>query len=144
MLKTISEPPNRYASSDCLRVTIPNSLLLSLEERAPKSTRFVVGLLWRVGLDLHVRLRRLDGCGLRPRDLEISVGLVRFGLERHLDFLELFRILLAKQLADELAQLLGIEAIAGDQRVEIGGEMGGTLIAVGDVARECLEADRVE
>ena len=74
-------------------------------------------------------------------DLRHEAGL---GVERELGVLELLRVFLAEQLAHELAQLLRIEAVAGDQRVEIGGELRGRLVAIGDVARERLEADRIE
>src|SRR5262249_1023907 len=143
------------------RPSLDSNLLLALEQGAPEAARLVaaVGPPLVAARDLHDRRRRrlldlglaarrhgprrrLDAVGRRPK---VGHGeRARLRLERLLALLELARVLLAEQLAHELAQLLRIEPVAGDQSVEIGGELCGVLVAVGDIARERFEADRIE
>src|SRR6185312_7241638 len=97
------------------------SLLLPLEEGTPESA----GLSVAIGRRLWRRIRagclgnHLDMRGIRLRGRRV---------ERELRVLELLLILLAEQLAHELPQLLRIEAIARDQRVEIGRELRSALV----------------
>src|SRR5262249_17480686 len=125
--------------------TEPN-LLLALEQRSPESARLgrrIVGVVLREDLQRRLGLGgRLAPGGWRAQAAAADppAGL---DLERELGLLELGRVLLAEQLAHELAQLLRVEAIARDQRVEIGGEVGRALVPIGNVPCERLEADRI-